>query len=112
MGEYFNQPIHNLPKGLTHLTLEKNFNKPINNLPESLLEIIIDGKIIDRKIIDRKIINNYNSEEQKKPKIVIVKKQVSKPNKKQVFESENSESSEEDLKPIKKVKPSSKTKSK
>jgi hypothetical protein len=48
----FNQPINNLPKNLTHLSLGYNFNQSISDLPLKLKEINIENCEHKEKIFE------------------------------------------------------------
>jgi hypothetical protein len=39
-SSYFNKPVDNLPKNLTHLTFGYSFNQPVNYLPKTLTHLI------------------------------------------------------------------------
>jgi hypothetical protein len=38
-GNYFNQPVNNLPSTITHLQFGWKFNQPVNNLPSSITHL-------------------------------------------------------------------------
>jgi hypothetical protein len=44
LGEYFNQPIDNLPNSITHLELGLRFNQSIDNLPNSITYLKLGSK--------------------------------------------------------------------